>query len=256
MVGHRRLVHPLRGDVQAPRAGRPLLGIRFAWRSCCSRSSPASSARNTRAACTRRARMRSRSSRVAASVEGHHEDFRRQQLAAEAGCALAVAEHQAQVQRGDGEGLAGAGAGLDQPAAAQRETSASGRWSWVIGLMLRPLLEFFDALPRAVPGRGPGSRPGSRRRRRARRVGVLGRARGLALLSTCAAALVAALVGFAGRSGRPLLVLGRQPGDGGVQRHRQRRVQPGDVAFQPETQDALSPLGIDGGEAQRDVLAD
>jgi len=58
--------------------------------------------------------------------EGHHEDLRRQQFAAEAGVIATVAEHQAQVQGGNGEGFAGAGAGFNQLAAFEREGQGQG----------------------------------------------------------------------------------------------------------------------------------
>ena len=50
--------------------------------------------------------------------KGDHKNFRRQQLAVEAGPIIAMAQDQAQIQRGNGEGLAGPGTGLDQAAAA------------------------------------------------------------------------------------------------------------------------------------------
>ena len=117
--GDRRLVHPLRGDVQAAGAGRPLLGREVA-------AQLPEQVVALLFVAEHLGRLHQAGTDAVAQLaggsvgEGHHEDFRRQQLAGEA-VGAAVAEHQAQVQGGNGEGLAGTGAGFDQPAAVQWE---------------------------------------------------------------------------------------------------------------------------------------
>ncbi|MNQ50228.1 hypothetical protein D3C85_641590 [compost metagenome] len=118
---HRRLVHPLGGDIQAVCASGPLLGQVlitqlgnqavggrcFIAEISCGLGEPRANAF---------AQLFGRG-----VGEGHDEDLRRQQLTPETTVLPAVAKHQTQVQRGNGERLAGPGTGFDQLAATERE---------------------------------------------------------------------------------------------------------------------------------------
>ena len=117
---HRRLVHPLRGQLQAPGALRPFGGGEVGLQG---RQQGITLGITTKhRGGFHQARTDAITQLAGGGIgEGHHQNLRRQQRLAERRLA-AMTEDQAQVQRRDGVGLAGTGAGLDQTAAVQRET--------------------------------------------------------------------------------------------------------------------------------------
>ena len=114
-------VHPLRGDIEAVGAARPLQWIeliaQFGDQSVRSGNLVAEKTRSLG-----QAGSNTLTQLFGGSVgECHYEDLRRQQFACETACFAAMAENQPQIKRRDGEGFAGAGARFDQLTAAQRE---------------------------------------------------------------------------------------------------------------------------------------